>query len=77
MKEKIQAAGIKIAMLAVDNWLQRSGVDARMIMQVHDELVLEVATAEVEAVAGELSRLMSAAAQLAIPLVVDTGVGDN
>ncbi len=68
---------IKIAMLAVDNWLQRSGVDARMIMQVHDELVLEVATAEVEAVAGELSRLMSAAAQLAIPLVVDTGVGDN
>ncbi len=68
---------IKIAMLAVNNWLQTSSVDARMIMQVHDELVLEVATSEVEAVAQELSRLMSAAADLSIPLVVDTGVGDN
>jgi len=68
---------IKIAMLSVDDWLQNSSVKAHMIMQVHDELVLEVATPEVEAVAGELSRLMSAAANLSIPLVVDTGVGDN
>lgn len=68
---------IKIAMLSVDSWLQSSEVDARMIMQVHDELVLEVAATEVDAVAMELSRLMSTAAQLAIPLVVDTGVGDN
>lgn len=68
---------IKIAMLAVDHWLQTSGVDARIIMQVHDELVLEVASSEVDAVAQELSRLMSGAANLSIPLVVDTGVGDN
>ncbi len=68
---------IKIAMLSVDQWLQAGEVDARMIMQVHDELVLEVASAEVEAVADELSRLMAGAADLAIPLVVDTGVGDN
>jgi len=68
---------IKIAMLAVDNWLQSSNVDARTIMQVHDELVLEVASAEVDTVAKELSRLMSGAANLSIPLVVDTGVGDN
>jgi DNA polymerase-1 len=68
---------IKIAMLAVDNWLQTSSVDARMIMQVHDELVLEVASSQVDAVAQELSRLMSGAADLTIPLVVDTGVGDN
>ncbi len=68
---------IKIAMLSVDKWLCRSEVDARMIMQVHDELVLEVAATEVDHVAGELSRLMAAAAQLSIPLVVDTGVGDN
>ncbi len=68
---------IKIAMLAVDDWLQNSAVDARMIMQVHDELVLEVAEAEVESVATELSRLMAGAANLSIPLVVDTGIGDN
>ncbi|MFT5709530.1 MAG: DNA polymerase-1 [Halioglobus sp.] len=68
---------IKIAMLAVDSWLQTSNVDARMIMQVHDELVLEVAASEVDAVALELSRLMSGAASLSVPLVVDTGVGDN
>ena len=68
---------IKIAMLSVDHWLQNSTVDARMIMQVHDELVLEVATAEVESVALELSRRMSEAANLSIPLVVDTGIGDN
>ncbi len=68
---------IKIAMLAVDKWLENSTVDARMIMQVHDELVLEVAEGEVEAVAQELSRLMAGAASLSIPLVVDTGVGDN
>ena len=68
---------IKIAMLAVDNWLQQGTADARMIMQVHDELVLEVASAEVEVVAAELSRLMAGAASLSIPLIVDTGVGDN
>ena len=68
---------IKIAMLAVDHWLQNSAVDARMIMQVHDELVLEVAAAEADSVAEELSRLMAGAANLSIPLVVDTGIGDN
>jgi len=68
---------IKIAMLAVDRWLQESAVDARMIMQVHDELVLEVAAGEVEAVGAELCRLMAGAAQLAVPLIVDVGVGSN
>ncbi|MEH6635964.1 MAG: DNA polymerase I, partial [Halioglobus sp.] len=68
---------IKRAMLSVDAWLQGGGADARMIMQVHDELVFEVATQEVSAVSAEVCRLMSAAAELSIPLVVDTGVGDN
>jgi DNA polymerase I len=52
-------------------------VDARVIMQVHDELVLEVAEDSVDEVSAEISRLMSSAADLAVPLVVDVGVGDN
>ncbi|MBT4519436.1 MAG: DNA polymerase I [Halieaceae bacterium] len=68
---------IKKAMLAVDGWLESSDVNACMIMQVHDELVLEVATPEIDAVGAELSRLMSAAAELSIPLEVEVGVGDN
>jgi DNA polymerase I len=68
---------IKKAMLSVDQWLQHGGADARMIMQVHDELVLEVATGEVADVCDQLCGLMSAAAELAVPLLVEAGVGDN
>ena len=68
---------IKKAMLGVDHWLEQSGADARMIMQVHDELVLEVAAAEVDAVCDQLCLLMSGAAELSVPLLVEAGVGDN
>jgi len=68
---------IKRAMLAVDSWIEGGGVDARMIMQVHDELVFEVASEEVEPVSREICRLMSGAAELSIPLLVEAGVGDN
>jgi DNA polymerase-1 len=68
---------IKKAMLSVDQWLQHGGADARMIMQVHDELVLEVASSEVSDVCDQLCDLMSAAAELAVPLLVEAGVGDN
>ncbi len=68
---------IKKAMLSVDQWLQHGGADARMIMQVHDELVLEVATGEVSDVCDQLCSMMSAAAELAVPLLVEAGVGDN
>ena len=68
---------IKRAMIAVDGWLTDSGVDARMIMQVHDELVLEVVQAQVAEVSETTRRLMSEAAELAVPLVVDLGVGGN
>jgi len=68
---------IKKAMLSVHEWLQVSGANARVIMQVHDELVLEVAQGEVEPVAEKICELMSGAAQLAVPLVVEAGVGDN
>ena len=68
---------IKRAMLAVDSWLERSQADARMIMQVHDELVFEVAAGEAEAVSTEVCSLMSGAADLSIPLLVEAGTGDN
>ncbi|MGD8830606.1 MAG: DNA polymerase I [Pseudomonadales bacterium] len=68
---------IKRAMLAVDAWLPESGLDALMIMQVHDELVLEVAEADVDAVVAGLIERMAEAADLKVPLLVDTGVGDN
>ncbi|MGI1679402.1 MAG: DNA polymerase I [Cellvibrionaceae bacterium] len=68
---------IKQAMLTVDDWIEKENVPARMIMQVHDELVLEVEEAQVEAVSKKLCDLMSGAAQLDVPLVVEAGVGDN
>ncbi|TQV70734.1 DNA polymerase I [Exilibacterium tricleocarpae] len=68
---------IKTAMIAVDQWLEGGAADARMIMQVHDELVLEVAEAEVEAVCEAVCSRMAQAASLDIPLVVEAGIGDN
>jgi len=68
---------IKRAMLSVDEWLQGGGADAQMIMQVHDELVLEVSSGEVDGVCDQLCGLMSAAASLDVPLLVEAGVGDN
>ncbi len=68
---------IKMAMLAVDHWLNESKSDARMIMQVHDELVLEVPVGYIDEVNAAVASIMSAAAQLNVPLKVDTGVGAN
>ncbi len=68
---------IKRAMITVQQWLQDSDEDARLIMQVHDELVLEVAEDRVDTVCAKVVELMTSAAELAVPLVVDTGVGDN
>ncbi|WP_313711061.1 DNA polymerase I [Pseudomonas sp.] len=68
---------IKRAMVNVDNWLSASGLDARVILQVHDELVLEVREDLVEQVKDEIRTHMSSAAQLDVPLVVEAGVGSN
>ena len=68
---------IKRAMIAVDAWLQSSRVPARLIMQVHDELVLEVLDSATHAIVGQLATHMSRAAELAVPLKVDVGVGLN
>ena len=68
---------IKAAMIAVDSWLQNSAYDARIIMQVHDELVLEVKEEQLGDVVSGLKERMSSAAKLDVPLVVDAGIGDN
>ncbi|WP_133969845.1 MULTISPECIES: DNA polymerase I [Pseudomonas] len=68
---------IKRAMVNVDNWLRESGLDARVILQVHDELVLEVREDLVEQVKDEIRQHMSKAAQLDVPLLVEAGIGAN
>jgi DNA polymerase-1 len=68
---------IKMAMIAVDRWIAQDRLGTRLIMQVHDELVLEVPDAELEAVRSELPAIMGGVAQLAVPLAVDIGVGPN
>ncbi len=68
---------IKRAMVNVDNWLTESGLDARVILQVHDELVLEVREDLVAQVKDEIRQHMSRAAQLDVPLLVEAGIGAN
>lgn len=68
---------IKLAMLAVDEWLDEDQVPARMIMQVHDELVFEADASAIEEVCARVSDLMSRVGLLDVPLVVDVGVGNN
>jgi DNA polymerase I len=68
---------IKRAMITVDAWIQTENPPAELTMQVHDELVFEVAIDAVDEVVGRVRQLMASAAALAVPLVVDIGVGDN
>lgn len=68
---------IKRAMITVDQWLAETGLDARVILQVHDELVLEVREDQVDELKAGLLPLMSAGAELDVPLIVEAGLGDN
>jgi len=68
---------IKLAMIAVQDWIERDGLATRMVMQVHDELVLEVPEGELELVKRKLPELMGGVAQLKVPLVAETGIGSN
>jgi DNA polymerase-1 len=68
---------IKLAMIAVDRWIHESSLATRLVMQVHDELVLEVPDAEVAQVRERLPALMAGVADLRVPLLVELGVGDN
>ncbi len=68
---------IKKAMIAVSAWLKASGAKSRLILQVHDELVLEVPDAEIPLIREQLPRLMAEVAQLSVPLLAEVGVGAN
>jgi DNA polymerase-1 len=64
-------------MLRVDEAIRREGLKARMLMQVHDELVVEAPKAESERVAALVRREMESAVELDVPLTVEVGIGDN
>ncbi|MDY0046334.1 MAG: DNA polymerase I [Thauera propionica] len=68
---------IKKAMIAVSDWLAGSGLKSKLVLQVHDELVLEVPKAELDTIRVELPRLMGGVADLKVPLLVEVGAGDN
>lgn len=68
---------IKLAMICINEWLQHSKIDVKMIMQVHDELIFEVANDSVEQAVVEIKKCMEGAAELSVPLIVDVGVGKN
>jgi len=68
---------IKLSMIAVQDWLGRERMSSKLVMQVHDELVLEVPQSELAQMRERLPQLMTGVAQLAVPLVVDVGVGAN
>ena len=68
---------IKRAMIVIDQWIHTAQVPVRMIMQVHDELIFEIAETEVEAMTSEIVSMMTGVTGLRVPLEVDAGVGDN
>ncbi|MGZ4955362.1 MAG: DNA polymerase I [Methylobacter sp.] len=68
---------IKRSMIAADQWLYKEKPDAKMIMQVHDELVFEIAQDQVDDCATKIRSIMCAAVDLDVPLVVDIGIGNN
>ncbi len=68
---------IKIAMINTHQWLQQNHSSNKMIMQVHDELVFEVAESQIEMFSDAINEIMTSAAQLDVPLIVDIGVGNN
>jgi DNA polymerase-1 len=68
---------IKLAMIAVEDWLEKEQLKTKLLLQVHDELVLDVPFDELEVVQAKLPGLMCNVAQLKVPLVVSIGIGDN
>ena len=68
---------VKIAMLHVEDELERRSLKSRLLMQVHDELLLEVPEEEVDELMKLLKHEMETAVSLDVPLVADVGVGDN
>ena len=68
---------IKLAMITVQAWFIGNKIPAKMIMQVHDELVFEVSESEVDSVREQIVSMMVDSAELSVPLKVDAGIGLN
>ncbi len=68
---------IKLAMIAVEDFLRQGGYRSRLVLQVHDELIVEVADAEIELMREAIPRLMAEVASLSVPLIAEVGVGEN
>jgi DNA polymerase-1 len=68
---------IKLAMIAVQGWIDREKLETRLILQVHDELILETPENELDRVRNALAPLMTRVAPLRVPLAVEIGVGAN
>ena len=68
---------IKLAMISTDQWLLKEKPDAKIIMQVHDELVFELAEAQLDTSCTQIRNLMCSAVKLNVPLLVDIGIGNN
>jgi DNA polymerase-1 len=68
---------IKLAMIAVQGWIESQQLITKLVMQVHDELVLEVPIEELDDVKRNVEELMIGVAKLDVPLVVEAGIGDN
>jgi DNA polymerase-1 len=68
---------IKLSMIAVQDWLEKERMQSKMVMQVHDELVLEVPETELPTIRDKLPELMSGVAKLKVPLIAEVGVGRN
>ncbi|MFA5947290.1 MAG: DNA polymerase I [Patescibacteria group bacterium] len=66
---------IKMAMIKMDEWIRKSGLRVKMLLQVHDELVFEVHASDIEQATKEIPKIMSGVVNLEIPLIVDTGIG--
>ena len=68
---------IKIAMIQIQKWLNESDLQTKMILQVHDELLFDVPRNEMEVVRAKVKELMEGAMTLNVPILVETGIGDN
>ena len=68
---------VKLAMIQVQDWLEQEKLKSKLVLQVHDELVLEVPDEELELIKREVPQRMGAVAQLKVPLLVEAGAGDN
>ena len=68
---------IKLAMIDIWRWIDAEKLASRLIMQVHDELVLEVPDAEIDLMTAELPRRMASVAALSVPLLAEVGIGAN